>query len=344
MFDIGWSEIVVIGVVALIVIGPKELPAVLRAIGQWTTKIRRMAGEFQSQFQEAMREAEMADLKKQVDDLGDAAKGVALRFRSARLSTRRPDGSPSRTSAGRGSKTDPRANPPRVGRPKPRRRPRRLKHTSAAVPVAEPAGAGAPEPSTAHSPAARPRRTSDRLPSRILRRWPKGAAGHDARGHRGDQGAADGASDRAARAAHQGAGGVRADVHRLFLLRQADIQHPDVALRLGGGTGEFEVHLYGAPRIFRRAAQDRDVRWRVPVLSDHCGSALPVRRARSLSQRAASVPSLPHCDSVLLPARLARRLCCLADAGALLDRHAAGGQRQPGGDRVFFPRSTTTSG
>jgi sec-independent protein translocase protein TatB len=76
MFDIGWSEFVVIGVVALIVIGPKELPTVLRTIGQWTTKIRRMAGEFQSQFQEAMREAEMADLKKQVDELSDAAKGV----------------------------------------------------------------------------------------------------------------------------------------------------------------------------------------------------------------------------------------------------------------------------
>jgi sec-independent protein translocase protein TatB len=80
MFDINWSELVVIGVVALIVIGPKELPAVLRGIGQWTTKIRRMAGEFQSQFQEAMREAEMADLKKQVDELGDAAKGVASSF------------------------------------------------------------------------------------------------------------------------------------------------------------------------------------------------------------------------------------------------------------------------
>jgi sec-independent protein translocase protein TatB len=67
MFDIGWSELVVIGVVALIAIGPKELPGVLRAIGQWTGKIRRMAGEFQGQFQEAMREAEMADVKKQVD-------------------------------------------------------------------------------------------------------------------------------------------------------------------------------------------------------------------------------------------------------------------------------------
>ncbi len=74
MFE--WSEWVVIGVVALIVIGPKELPAVLRAIGQWTTKIRRMAGEFQNQFQEAMREAEMADLKKQVDEFGDTAKGL----------------------------------------------------------------------------------------------------------------------------------------------------------------------------------------------------------------------------------------------------------------------------
>jgi sec-independent protein translocase protein TatB len=78
MFD--WNEIVLIGVVALIVIGPKELPAVLRAIGQWTTKIRRMAGEFQSQFQEAMREAEMADLKKQVDEIGDAAKVVSSDF------------------------------------------------------------------------------------------------------------------------------------------------------------------------------------------------------------------------------------------------------------------------
>jgi sec-independent protein translocase protein TatB len=74
MFDIGWGELVVIGVVALIAIGPKELPGVLRAIGQWTGKIRRMAGEFQGQFQEAMREAEMADVKKQVDQITGAVK------------------------------------------------------------------------------------------------------------------------------------------------------------------------------------------------------------------------------------------------------------------------------
>ena len=77
MFDIGWSELVVIGVVALIAIGPKELPGVLRTVGQYMGKVRRMASEFQSQFQEAMREAEMADLKKSVDEMTDVAKGFS---------------------------------------------------------------------------------------------------------------------------------------------------------------------------------------------------------------------------------------------------------------------------
>jgi sec-independent protein translocase protein TatB len=68
MFDISWGKIVIIGVVALIFIGPKELPAVLRMVGQWMGKMRRMAAEFQGQFQDAMREAEMADLKKTFDE------------------------------------------------------------------------------------------------------------------------------------------------------------------------------------------------------------------------------------------------------------------------------------
>ena len=75
MFDIGWSELVLIGVVALIAIGPKELPGVLRTVGQWMGKARRMAAEFQGQFQEAMREAEMADLKKSFDEVKEAASG-----------------------------------------------------------------------------------------------------------------------------------------------------------------------------------------------------------------------------------------------------------------------------
>lgn len=75
MFDIGWSELVLVGVVALIAIGPKELPGVLRMVGQWMGKARKMAAEFQGQFQEAMREAEMADLKKSFDEVKEAASG-----------------------------------------------------------------------------------------------------------------------------------------------------------------------------------------------------------------------------------------------------------------------------
>lgn len=77
MFDIGWSELVVIAVVALIAIGPKELPGVLRMVGQWIGKARKMAAEFQGQFQEAMREAEMADIKKSFDEVKEAATGFA---------------------------------------------------------------------------------------------------------------------------------------------------------------------------------------------------------------------------------------------------------------------------
>ena len=79
MFDIGWSELVVIAVVALIAIGPKELPGVLRMVGQWMGKARKMAAEFQGQFQEAMREAEMADLKKSFDEVKEAATGLTSR-------------------------------------------------------------------------------------------------------------------------------------------------------------------------------------------------------------------------------------------------------------------------
>src|SRR5712671_449526 len=77
MFDLGWGKLLLIGIVALVVIGPKELPGALRALGQWMTKIRRMASEFQNQFHEAMREAELADLKKEVDEMAAKAQSYA---------------------------------------------------------------------------------------------------------------------------------------------------------------------------------------------------------------------------------------------------------------------------
>jgi sec-independent protein translocase protein TatB len=80
MFGISWNEYILIAIVALIVIGPKELPRVLRAIGQWTAMVRRMAAEFQGQFHEALREAEMADLKQTMDNLNATAQGFTSGF------------------------------------------------------------------------------------------------------------------------------------------------------------------------------------------------------------------------------------------------------------------------
>ena len=67
MLDMSWGEVMLIGGVALIVIGPKDLPKALRTLGQVTTKVRRMAGEFQHQFNEAIREAELEEVRRDVE-------------------------------------------------------------------------------------------------------------------------------------------------------------------------------------------------------------------------------------------------------------------------------------
>lgn len=69
MFDIGWSEILVIGVVAIVVVGPKDLPKMLRSFGNYAGKARRVANDFKRQFDDALREAELDDVRKSVDEL-----------------------------------------------------------------------------------------------------------------------------------------------------------------------------------------------------------------------------------------------------------------------------------
>jgi sec-independent protein translocase protein TatB len=76
MFDMSWGEIMVIGAVALIVIGPRDLPKALRTVGNMTGKIRRMASEFQGQFAEAMREAELDDVRKQLQGMNDSVSSL----------------------------------------------------------------------------------------------------------------------------------------------------------------------------------------------------------------------------------------------------------------------------
>lgn len=68
MFDIGWPELLVVAIVLIVVVGPKDLPPMLRAFGRTTKKLRAMASEFRGQFDEALREADLDDVKKTFDD------------------------------------------------------------------------------------------------------------------------------------------------------------------------------------------------------------------------------------------------------------------------------------
>jgi sec-independent protein translocase protein TatB len=69
MLDIGWMELMVVGIVALLVVGPKELPSLLRTIGRYIGMAKRQADQFRAQFDEAIRDTEFEDLKKEMDDL-----------------------------------------------------------------------------------------------------------------------------------------------------------------------------------------------------------------------------------------------------------------------------------
>ncbi|HEU6441310.1 MAG TPA: Sec-independent protein translocase protein TatB [Microvirga sp.] len=80
MLDMSWGEVMMIGAVALIVIGPKDLPRALRTVGQVMGKLRRMAAEFQGQFNEAMREAELDDVKKQLQGVNDSVSSLNTNF------------------------------------------------------------------------------------------------------------------------------------------------------------------------------------------------------------------------------------------------------------------------
>ena len=78
MFDLDFSKMIIVGIVALAVIPPKDLPRVMRTVGQTIGKMRRMATEFQGQFMEAMREvereADLESVKKEFQAISDQAK------------------------------------------------------------------------------------------------------------------------------------------------------------------------------------------------------------------------------------------------------------------------------
>ena len=69
MFDIGWSEIIVVVIITILVVGPKELPGLLRTVGKTVGNVRRMAGDFQNQFNQALREAELDGVAETLNDV-----------------------------------------------------------------------------------------------------------------------------------------------------------------------------------------------------------------------------------------------------------------------------------
>ena len=69
MFEISWSEILILAIVTLVFVGPKELPAFLRTLGRYAGSIRKQAAEFRRHFDDAMREAELDQMKKEIEDM-----------------------------------------------------------------------------------------------------------------------------------------------------------------------------------------------------------------------------------------------------------------------------------
>ncbi len=111
MFDLGWSEIAVIAAVALVFIGPKDLPRVLRTVGLYVRKARKVASEFQSSIEEMAREAELDEIRKQIDQT------VRVDVKDAVEKMVDPDGTLSQTLS---SPPDFSSPPPPVIQPRPR--------------------------------------------------------------------------------------------------------------------------------------------------------------------------------------------------------------------------------
>ena len=88
MFDMGWSELLLVAVLAIVFVGPKDLPRLMRTLGQYMARMRGMAREFQNSFEELARESELEELRKQVAEMREnAMKPLTDLERSASVSS-----------------------------------------------------------------------------------------------------------------------------------------------------------------------------------------------------------------------------------------------------------------
>lgn len=79
MFDISWSELLILGVVTLVFVGPKELPTLMRTLGKYAGVVRRHANEFKSQFDAAMREADLEAMRDEVQKMQTSINNEVMR-------------------------------------------------------------------------------------------------------------------------------------------------------------------------------------------------------------------------------------------------------------------------
>jgi sec-independent protein translocase protein TatB len=83
MFDISWSELLILAIVTLVFVGPKELPVFLRALGRYAGVVRRHANEFKAQFDAAMREAELDSMRKEVEEMQTSINSEVMRAKTS---------------------------------------------------------------------------------------------------------------------------------------------------------------------------------------------------------------------------------------------------------------------
>lgn len=99
MFDISWSELLILAVVTLLFVGPKELPVFLRTLGRYAGAVKRQASEFRSHFDEAMREAEIEAVRREVDEMQAKINTEVMQGRRAVDTAARGESQPQKASS-----------------------------------------------------------------------------------------------------------------------------------------------------------------------------------------------------------------------------------------------------
>lgn len=114
MFDIGWDEMLLTAIVAIVVIGPKDLPRALRTAGRWIGKIRRVSGHFRSGIETMIREAELEDMEKKWREQNAAIMSAHPDGATAESALIGPDPGTSPPTTAAAAKPDPQSPPPKA--------------------------------------------------------------------------------------------------------------------------------------------------------------------------------------------------------------------------------------